>query len=187
MVRLMARLGRKEWIIAGMEALMEEGIEGVAVESLARRLGVTKGSFYWHFGSRAELLTALLESWQQHGTERIIEDVDRATDVPAERLQRLAATIFRLTPFDGLEVALRSWASSSDEAKETVRRVDRKRLRYITDLLEASGMPRGRARGRAEVLYRTLLGEFVYRSTGGKPLDKGTITETVRLMTGDDG
>ncbi len=179
----MARLDRKQWIRAGLVALMEEGIEGVAVEPLARRLGVTKGSFYWHFRSRAELLSSLLENWQRQGTEQIIEEVDGATDVPVERLQRLARTIFQITPYDGLEVALRSWAASSDEARKTVRRVDRKRLRYISDLLVANGMPRKLARERAEVMYRILLGEFVYRTTGGQALAKRTVAEAMRLMT----
>ncbi len=162
---------------------MAEGIEGVAVEPLARKLGVTKGSFYWHFEDRAELLTSLLESWEVRGTERIIHEVDDTCDEPVDRLQHLARTIFQVTPFDALEVALRSWAASSSEAKRTVRRVDRKRLAYIAQLLIASGMRKTRAQQRAEVMYRTLLGEFVYRSTGGRALDQEAIEDMVRLMS----
>ena len=68
--RQRARLGRNEWIRAGLEVLMSEGAEAVAVETLARKLSVTKGSFYWHFKSRRELLTSLLTAQERMAPSR---------------------------------------------------------------------------------------------------------------------
>jgi len=176
------RLGRNEWIRTGLEVLMEDGESGVAVEALARRLGVTKGSFYWHFENRKALLTALLEAWEREGTSQIIETVERDAEDPKIRLRKLVLTTVRVTEFDRLEGALRSWAMSSPEARRAVQRVDRRRLGYVVDLLVASGIDRKRARWRANLFYRALIGEFVYRSSGGKALEKGALEEIVDFM-----
>ena len=56
-----ARLSAEDWAQAALDQIAEQGVASVAVEPLARRLGVTKGSFYWHFPSREALLVAALE------------------------------------------------------------------------------------------------------------------------------
>lgn len=173
------RLGRNEWIRAGLEVLMSDGADAVAVETLARKLSVTKGSFYWHFKNRNELLTALLVAWEKEGTIKIIFEVDREASDPAERLRQLALTTFQVTPFDRLEGAIRSWAMSNGQARKVVRRVDRRRLRYVTELLVDAGVDSERAGWRANLFYRALIGEFAYRSTGGKPLEVAALEETI--------
>lgn len=57
-------LGREAWIAAGLAALSSGGVEAVRVEVLARALHVTKGSFYWHFADRRELLDAIVAHWE---------------------------------------------------------------------------------------------------------------------------
>ena len=84
-----ARRSKQDWIHAALEALRDEGVEGVRVEPLAVRLGVTKGSFYWHFETREQLLTAALDSWVARGTEAIIEHVDGVQAGPAAKLREL--------------------------------------------------------------------------------------------------
>ena len=63
------RKSREDWIRAAVIALLAEGPDGVAVQPLARRLGTTKGSFYWHFSSRDELLRAALQRWETVTTD----------------------------------------------------------------------------------------------------------------------
>ena len=70
------RLGKQEWINAGLVALAAHGADAVRVERLAETLHVTKGSFYWHFKDRNELLQALLEAWQSRATRAIIDAVE---------------------------------------------------------------------------------------------------------------
>src|SRR5215468_2006603 len=84
-----SRLGRSEWIHEGLRVLGEEGVEAVRVEPLAKRLGVTKGSFYHHFGDRDELLRALLDRWHERATSLVIEIVSRHSRRPEERLRHL--------------------------------------------------------------------------------------------------
>ncbi|HXD37565.1 MAG TPA: helix-turn-helix domain-containing protein, partial [Rhodanobacter sp.] len=61
------RLSAEDWELAALQLIAEQGVGALAVEALARRLGVTKGSFYWHFRTREALLQAALERWEQYG------------------------------------------------------------------------------------------------------------------------
>src|SRR5690606_34135016 len=70
------RLSAEDWAQAALELIAEQGVAAVAVEPLARRLGVTKGSFYWHFPSREALLVAALERWEQFEQEEVFGQLE---------------------------------------------------------------------------------------------------------------
>ena len=76
-------LTREDWISGAWDMLGERGMDGVRVEPLARRLGVTKGSFYWHFKDRGELLEALLNRWFSIWDDQMSADMEMAED-PAD-------------------------------------------------------------------------------------------------------
>ena len=82
------RLSAEAWAQAALDVIAEQGVAAVAVEPLARRLGVTKGSFYWHFPSRDALLQAALERWEQVEQETVFGSVEQVPD-PRERLRAL--------------------------------------------------------------------------------------------------
>lgn len=167
----MARLDRKRWLDAGFAALCEAGIEDVRINPLCATLGVTKGSFYWHFESRAALLEAMLGVWEELGTESIITSVDRSKGSAEDHLRLLVRTVFADDPSkDRVEAAIRAWAAHDPNASATVARVDTRRLDYVRDLLQATGLTRAVAAHRSQLLYRTLVGEFTWRSHGGAAL-----------------
>jgi AcrR family transcriptional regulator len=159
MVGLMAeRLGRADWLQAALAALAESGVDGVRVESLARRLGVTKGSFYWHFADRAALLAALLDEWEQRATLAVIDDVEASGGGAAERLLALFRLAFAA---DGrLDRRLRAWAEDDEGAAAVLRRLDKRRLDYLRRLFTELGLPAAQAALRAELAYTALLGGF---------------------------
>src|SRR5829696_2935770 len=95
-------LKAEDWVEAARAAMVEGGIDAVAVEPLARRLGVTKGSFYWHFRDRRALLDATLERWQEESTEERISASRRIAD-PKERLTGLGEGVLGDAPRDGNE------------------------------------------------------------------------------------
>src|SRR5215475_9213904 len=82
-------LDEEAWIEGGLELLASDSVDGVGIEALARKLGVTKGSFYWHFKDRAALLQAMLRSWQRKATLAIIERLEQSDKPPAERLRKI--------------------------------------------------------------------------------------------------
>jgi len=151
------RLSAESWIEMALRVLADQGVEFVRVEPLARALGVTKGSFYWHFANRQELLDRLLEHWRRLATTDVIEAVERAYDKPDERLRELTRLVFRHG--GPLDRAVRSWASHEDSAANAVSQVDAQRYAFVRRLLEAHGLAPATAAVRARLLYTSLVGE----------------------------
>lgn len=151
------RLDATAWTEMALRVLADEGIEAVRVEPLARTLGVTKGSFYWHFSDRRELLDSLLLRWKQTATHEVIESVERASNEPSERLRELTRLVFR----NGgpLDRAVRAWATHDESAADAIARVDTERYAFVRRLLEDHGLPRETAAMRARLLYTSLVGE----------------------------
>lgn len=112
------------------------------IPPLAKALGVTKGSFYWHFASREALLLGLIEEWKQHATLRVIEIVENADVSPHEKI-RLIAFIGTNSPIDefggAVELAVRNWARVNPDVRKVVADVDRQRLNYLTQLYRQVG------------------------------------------------
>lgn len=149
-------LDKRAWTDAALHALAENGIEGVRVEILARDLGVTKGSFYWHFSDRGELLDAILQEWRRRATLSIIDRLESTHEPPEQRLRRLLRLQFesRRAEFGSdVELSIRLWGRRDARALTVLREVDELRLRYIRGLLEESGMDKAEAAARAILAY----------------------------------
>src|SRR5262245_46590032 len=86
-----APVSRHDWVRLGLRVLAESGIDAVRVEPLAARLGVTKGSFYWHFRDRPALHAAMLTEWRHSATHDILVQVEKAASSPADQLHDLLA------------------------------------------------------------------------------------------------
>lgn len=179
----MRSLSHEAWLAAGFAALAEGGVDALRVEPLAEHLGVTKGSFYHHFANRRALHVAMLDAWERRGTSDIIDDIDAVGSTPAERLRHLAHRTMQLGPTnDAIENAIRAWAATDDVAAAAIARVDERRLTYTAALLREAGMNPAQARRRARLLYRILIGEFVWRSSGGPAATRADIDDAVDLI-----
>ena len=145
-----ARLDAEAWIAAAFDALAEGGIDAVRVEPLAKALGITKGSFYWHFADRRALIDAMLTSWAE-GRIAAIREQATARGAPGVVLGALADLYTRHANVRGLtiELAIRSLARTDEAAAKAVRSVDRERLRHVGDLFAALGWPGPHAQARA--------------------------------------
>jgi AcrR family transcriptional regulator len=137
-------LSREAWEAAALAVIAEAGVAAVAVEPLARRLGVTKGSFYWHFAGRDELLAAALRRWERLHTEEVIAGL--ADLAPRDRLARLMAT--RLEKGDRLYSALGA-ASTDPVVRPVLKRVAARRLAYLDAIFRDLGFDAEAARQRA--------------------------------------
>ena len=103
------RLSREDWLAAALEVLYGEGVGKVSIVRIARDLGVTSGSFYWHFKDRNDLLRSLLSFWVRTQTEAIFEEVEQSEGTPSELLFKLME-ILTLGEQARYEVAVRAWA-----------------------------------------------------------------------------
>ena len=152
------RLSREAWIGAGLARLAEAGVEAVRVEPLARALGVTKGSFYWHFADRAALLAAMLETWRAATTTAIIDEVERDGGAAGDRLRRLSLIVAGI---DGRpDNAMRAWAATDVTVATAIAEMDATRLAYLEKLYAEIGFDPSNARARAEFVYQALVGRF---------------------------
>lgn len=151
-----SRLDAGDWMDAAFDALASRGIDRVAVEPLAKLLGVTKGSFYWHFRDRDALLEALLNEWRRRATEQVIARIEDSQEPAAERLRRLLRV-----PFGGskaergaqIELSIRLWGRTDERARRALAEVDAKRLDYIRQLLLGCGLSAPAAETRAIFAY----------------------------------
>jgi AcrR family transcriptional regulator len=154
------RLDRSRWTRAALEAIADGGLANVAVERIARDLGATKGSFYWHFKDRAELVEAALDSWVGQ-TDTLIERFAEVDD-PGERLRTMLVLVLDDSPGTRVEGSL--VADAGDPVVgERLARVTATRVRYIETIFDEAGHPD--ARERALLLYASFLGIIHLRRT----------------------
>ena len=150
-------LSAGDWARAALEMLAQRGIEAVAVEVLARRLRVTKGSFYWHFRSRAALLEAALREWETSATREVIALMEAVAD-PRERLHRLLREAMPGPPRRrAIELAV-SDAASHPIVAPALRRVVQQRIAYLGECYQRLGFSPEAARHRAVLTYSAYTG-----------------------------
>ncbi|MFC5359221.1 MULTISPECIES: TetR/AcrR family transcriptional regulator [Azospirillum] len=154
-------LNRESWLSAAFSALAEGGVEQVRVELLAKRLKVTKGSFYWHFRDRMELVEAMLEGWKTGRIEAIKAQTRLDGRTPAEGLRYVLSLYGGSSNPRGIaiELAMRDWARRDPRASEIVAEVDRERLRCVSDLFAGLGLDPDDAFARAYLFYSFIFGE----------------------------
>lgn len=123
-------VSKAEWLEAALDMLAARGIGGVTVEALARKLGIAKSGFYWHFRDRQELLQAVLDYWMHELTEVITDDPEIMALSPVERLERISEMIIDYD-LAGYDMPVRQWALSDPLAARVVRKVNRVRLDFL--------------------------------------------------------
>ncbi len=177
-------LARKDWIEAAMKGLAAGGVEAVKVERLAADLGVSKGSFYWHFKDRGDLLGALLAYWESTETSSLIEEVAHLA-TPRARLEALAKAALRRTSgaidIAEAEDAVRAWAAADPTARDQVQRVDARRVAYLADELGAIGAAPETALALGRGIYLALIGLFAARRTSPELADNAAFLRLVAL------
>ena len=154
------QLDRGNWIENAIDVLARDGVGGLRVEVLAKRCGVTKGSFYWHFKDRQDLLAAILEHWK----EGRIRDIEKTTSVtPGKEREQLHFAIevygaSRNRKGMSIELAVRDWARHDSQAATVVEAVDLYRLECTRKLFVAAGMSDAEAKSRSLLLYACVFG-----------------------------
>jgi AcrR family transcriptional regulator len=155
--RMVMALSRDDWSRAALEALAADGLAGVAVEPLARRLGASKGSFYWHFRDRGDLIAATLERWERRDTTEVIAALETIAD-PRERLRELARSAY-LGAAAGNDAQSGVLAAASDpRVAPVLERVTRTRLAFLEHQFQALGLDPPAAHTRARMAYALYVG-----------------------------
>jgi AcrR family transcriptional regulator len=183
------KASKERWATEALRAYSEGGLTAVRVEPIARRLGVTKGSFYWHFQAGEELISAALERWEQQGTAVVMAQAEAITD-PLERVQSLFELAFSLRGASGLLVQL---AADKDHplVHPVLERVTRWRIAFIAEQFRALGLPPETAEQRALLCYSLYVGTFAVQAAAPDALPTGEqrsryIAHLVRTLVPQD-
>ena len=152
----------EDWINAAFKLLTSSGPKSIRVDFLCRELGVTKGSFYWHFTDLAGLQAAMVEHWRRVATSDVIASMVSPELTPRDLFIRFIENILHVSPreFGGpmTEVAIRHWAAGDEAVQSVVRDADNERLAFLTLQMRGAGLTGPEARSRATLIYATLVG-----------------------------
>ena len=154
------QLQRLDWLMKALEIFVAEGIDAVRITRLAQELGVTRGSFYWHFQNREDLIDALVSYWKDKNTSAITESVTTAASL-AEGIFRFFETCIDAALFDPrLDLALREWARRSSAVRSMVDIEDEARIASLREFFARFGYAMPQALIRARVLYYSQIGFY---------------------------
>lgn len=173
------------WLEAAYEALLEGGVDAVKILPLAKRLKLSRTSFYWFFKDREELLAALIARWRDKNTGNLV----RRSEAYAESIAEATLNVFDCwldtTLFDAkFEFAIRSWALQSEEILREVQSADNARLEALGRMFERFGHGPDAADVRARTLYLVQIGYISMQTEEELALRLKRIPEYVAIFTG---
>jgi AcrR family transcriptional regulator len=174
------QLSAKDWLDQGLKALAANGFAALKAEPLAKAMGVSRGSFYWHFADIGAFHAAILKYWREVAVEQIIADVEAAAghDNP---LPHLLQRVFSAR--SGVERAVRSWAAFDPAARAAVHAIDRRRMDYVESRLHAAGFPAEAAQARTQILYWAFLGYALSDKPLPKAQQETVLAELLRIAS----
>jgi AcrR family transcriptional regulator len=178
------RKTKRDWLMAGLEILLAAGTPALTIDRLTSALGMTKGSFYHHFKGFADYKAALLQLYEDEGTQGIIEQTDQQTGPGAKLL--FLYTLIAQAPLD-LESAIRAWSLHDSEVAAVQTRVDTRRIAYVRDLYAQLGADPARALLLARHAYAILIGSAHIQPRLEPAVIKQLFVQLLELYPGSHG
>jgi AcrR family transcriptional regulator len=169
-----------DWAEAALQLIAEKGLGALTVSTLAARLGVTKGSFYWHFEGRSALLVAALAHWEQRTTTEAMKGLDAVTD-HRRRLELMLDAASQLPRSRSLYAALAE-AAEDPVVRRVLNRVASARIAYLEEIYTNLGLAPALARSHAVFAYAAYRGllQLAHEAPGALPADWSTYPDVIR-------
>jgi len=143
------RLSREAWLQQALDTLAEDP-EHLRIDELAERLGVSKGSFYWHFENRSEFIHAMAEYWRNELTTDVVRAISQIHGSAEDRLYTLMRQIVK-NKLGRYDLAVRSWSRHEPIILPVIREVDGMRLNALKGLFTEMGFDAAEARMRTRL------------------------------------
>jgi AcrR family transcriptional regulator len=150
-VKQKKKLTRTKWLEFALEILTKEGNTKLRIDHLVQCMGVTKGSFYWHFKNRDDFLLSLIEHWAKVSTLVVVEHMKQVQGSAEERLLELMQFIV-INDLTRHDIAVRAWALMEPEVAYIVEKTDKRRLAFIRILFAEMGFDENEQEMRARTL-----------------------------------
>lgn len=175
------RLSVDDWVACALEVLADDGVAGIKIGTLCTRLGVTKGSFYWHFEDLEAFLGAVAEHWAAGRDEAVASFVELESVEPAQRL-RLMMLRFADRSQWPLERAVREWARTNPYVQERVARTDLVMAGKVKDAFEEIGFSEDEAVLRSQMMFCTGVG-LMFTLPESVDMDLGVGEQMLAVLT----
>jgi len=158
------RSTKLDWVFSALELLGKKGLDSVTIDALCKKLGLTKGSFYWHFKGRQELLSAMAESWASTSTKDVHIQLRDSGMSDWEQLSELNRMSTQLG-YGNIDRAMRIWAENCPETRSAVRQADKDILQFIEEKLTNIGLKPEDARVLSKMSHACSVGLFAVGPT----------------------
>jgi len=179
------RGSQEAWLDAAYDALLESGVDSVKILPLAKRLNLSRTSFYWFFKDREELLSALISRWREKNTGNLVKQTGAYAESLGEAMLNVFDCWLNKELFDSqLEFAVRSWALQSPEIQADVHAADQARMEAIGRMFMRFGYDEGAADVRARTTYLVQIGYISMQSKEDIALRMRRIPEYIAIYTG---
>lgn len=178
------RTPRQAWIDAALALLAADGPDAVRVEVLAQRLGVTRGGFYRQFTGRDELVTAMLDTWEQRSIDEVRDRVEAEGGTARSKVRKAGMLTFSadLLPVD---LAVRDWARRDADVASRLRRVDNRRMEYLRELLAVICADPADVEARAMLAFSLLIGDHLVVADHPGTTRARVMRDAAELLFGD--
>lgn len=173
------------WLNAACEVLLESGIDSVRIQTVAKKLNLSRTSFYWFFKDREELLDQLLALWRDKNTGNFVAQANAYAETLVEAVLNVSDCWFDSNLFDPkFEFAVRSWALQSPKIQAAVQDADEQRLRALSDLFQRFGLDEVAADVRSRTIYLTQIGYISMQVSEDFALRFRRLPTYVEIFTG---
>jgi len=148
---------KQDWINLGYKLFSENGISGIIIEKMAKKLKVNKSSFYWYFKTKNIFVEQLILFWVQNETEQIIELANNEK-IATEKFKILMSVIYKQNPFLDFVFYLKRYALKKKEIQNVIGKIDSQRIEYVKNLLYEMEYSEKEAKIKSSLLYKHLIG-----------------------------
>lgn len=152
------------WLAAAYDMLTEKGVEAVKVMPLAKRLGLARTGFYWHFKDRTALLEAMIKRWEDKNTGNLVARCEAFAETINEAVFNLFDCWLDSDLFDArLDLAIRNWARNDPTLQTRLDAADSTRKTAIQNMFLRFDYDPGDAEARAMTVLYTQVGYISMR------------------------
>lgn len=178
---------RDDWLAQALATLVSDGVEAVLILPLARKLKVSRSSFYWYFKNRKDLLDHLLQHWMSTNTAAIIEHAGRPSKTAVQGVLHIfECWVSEKTYSPRLDIAVRNWATKSNSVRSLVEKADDARLVAIRQMYQRHGFDDEDATIRARILYYVQVGYYALELKETMESRLSHVEAYLRAFTGEE-
>ena len=148
---------KHDWINLGYKLFSEQGVTGIVVEKMAKKLKVNKSSFYWHFKTKKDFVTEIVSYWVSESTNQIIS-LTNSEKPGKEKLEKLIELSFKKDPFLDFNFFLKRYALKNKKIQSIIDKIDNQRIEYTKNILTEMDFSENEAKTKALLFYKYLIG-----------------------------